>query len=1344
MRKIVLTATLFFVYVMLSVAGELPVRYLGIQQGLSNNAITTIYQDAHGFMWIGTYDGLNRYDGYNFRIYRNVIGDSTSLSTNNVYCLEGDSMRRTWVGTQNGLNVFDPRTGHFSMPVFQSLKVKQQPLFGEISALKTINDNLLLAGSQRSGLVVFGKDGKGRQIALPGGEGSYHVHAIEYDRQRNKIWVFVQNYGLYTYDAATHRLTLASNNIRRANCMKADPAGNLWIGTEADLALYDPARNVVTHDFMPVKSPVIGLCFDRKNVLWIGCDGAGAYKLAPGAKQAIAFRGEGATGPINSNAVYAVYADRDDRMWIGTLRGGLNIIEPRPIPFEWVRYEGKTGRIVENFILSFCQDGNSLYIGTDGAGLRNWNMDDNTYTEYRYDPKNTSALSSNFITNLVKDDQGDIWISTWFGGISRLKHHNKQFERYTLFNPNTGREENNTWTVYQDHRKTIWAGATNEGCLYRYNPVQNKFELFDAAIMNLQSIAEDSKGVLWGGNYNALIRIDRGKKQHQFYSINQPVRAIHETRKGEFWLGTQGAGLLLFDRSTGKYKQYTTADGLPSNTVLRMLEDRQGNLWLSTYNGLARFNPVTKMVDHYSQEDGLQSNQFSFNAACALSSGRFVFGGINGFNIFNPDSVFSEETHPPLFLNHIKVGDRPIEAYPEYITERNRESVKHITLPFNQAVLSLDFVALDYSGADKIRYACLLEGWDKGWNYLEESRTASYARLQEGNYLFKVKVSQPGKGWSADTVLLRVTVLPPWYRSWWAYTIYLALIFGSIYAYVKYTRRQERLKYEIRLAHLENQKEKEHAERKLSFFTNISHEFRTPLSLIINPLRSRLDKAPDLDLTVAYRNARRLLSLVDQLLLFRQADSGADGLKVSRFNIIGLCDEVYQCFIQQAAARKIDYQFRSPGREVPVQADYEKIEIALFNLLSNAFKFTPDGGAISLVLEEEGSEHISIRVSDTGCGIAEADQSSVFAKFSRTGSASTQKTGFGIGLYLVKHFVESHQGRVLLRSLPGKGADFTIVLPRLAGEVIAEVHAPQSGTLLQELAEDAPAPVTAPDLPEDGRVASEIVTDRKSVLVIDDDREIREYLQRLFSDKYHVMTAADGLEGFQTASSQLPDLIVSDVNMEGLDGVQLCRQVKASPVLGHIPVILLTAASSSDSRLEGVEGGADDYMTKPFDSQLLLARVETILKNRNLVQQFFFDSITLQQSTVKVPAAYQEFLQQAIQVVEANLETEDFTIQKFCKEMGMSRSSVYAKIKHVSAQSPNAFIRSIRIRRAAVLMLRENMNVNQAAFQVGIADARYFREQFVKLFGITPSAYIKKYRQSFNLDLNLLRPEGEK
>ncbi|MDI3320599.1 hybrid sensor histidine kinase/response regulator transcription factor [Pinibacter soli] len=522
--------------------------------------------------------------------------------------------------------------------------------------------------------------------------------------------------------------------------------------------------------------------------------------------------------------------------------------------------------------------------------------------------------------------------------------------------------------------------------------------------------------------------------------------------------------------------------------------------------------------------------------------------------------------------------------------------------------------------------------------------------------------------------------------------------------------------------------------------------------MIIDPLKKVIenhDENPYKDeVNVAYRNSRRLLSLVDQLLLFRKADSGADVLKIAKLDTKELCTDVFQCFCQQAKARNIDYKLTMDDDIDPLYADQEKIEIALFNLLSNAFKFTPDGGSIEFAVAQTADE-IKMTISDSGCGVAESDVSRIFNKFQQAVTSHNQKTGFGIGLFLVKHFIENHHGSVTLKSELQKGSIFSITLKKgtahLNGHIILEQNN-RSHQLLDELSVETPAVFQKePPVPvEKGKTAEEVITDKKTILIVDDNTEIAEYLSHIFEDKYCLYVAQNGLSGYDMAVEHRPDLVISDINMEGMDGLELCAKIKQSESLGHIPVILLTAASSPETRLKGIEGGADDYITKPFDSQLLLAKVETMLKNRSQLQKYFFDNITLHESNVKVPAEYRDFLRECIKVVEENLDDDDFNVLKFAKCMGMSRSSLYDKVKLISGQSLNAFVRSIRLRRAAVLMIKHNMNVNQAAYQVGIADSRYFREQFNKLFGMVPSEYIKKYRTAFTGDMNLLKPKAKK
>jgi signal transduction histidine kinase/DNA-binding response OmpR family regulator len=723
-----------------------------------------------------------------------------------------------------------------------------------------------------------------------------------------------------------------------------------------------------------------------------------------------------------------------------------------------------------------------------------------------------------------------------------------------------------------------------------------------------------------------------------------------------------------------------------------------------------------------------------------------MFGGIKGMNIFYPDKIQKASKKLKLLLTAITINNTPAEKDSICVTKKNFNGISAIRLPFDKAVVSLNFVTPEYSTPDKITYAYYLQGWDKGWNYSGKNRTATYTRLHEGNYIFKVKAADAYGNWSAAQNLLNIVVLPPWYRTWWAYLFYIAVVISIIYLYIHYRSRQIKLQYQVAYAKKEIEKEKELNEKKLSFFTNISHEFRSPLTLIINPLKELMQSAEQTsektELNTVYRNAKRLLSLVDQLLLFRKADAAEDKLKVQKINFYNLSKEVYECFTQQAKAKHIHYSFNCDNVQLQLYGDYEKLEIILFNLLSNALKFTPDGGDVGLSVEEKMNA-VEVRVSDSGCGVSEAEGNKLFNRFYQSNNKQSASTGFGIGLYLAKKFTSAHKGALMYESKTGKGTTFILTLQKgfahikeyLCEEVITEK--PQ---LIEELSEDFLQQPQEHAALKNGNAlfTKEVLSEKKKVIIADDDEEVRQYLKQILHDKYLVKECSDAESVLETATQQPPDLIISDVVMKEMNGITLCRKIKEESALTHIPVILLTSASSQEIKLNGIECGADDYIIKPFDKALLLARIENIFKTRSTLQQYFFDTITLQNTATKVSAEYKNFLERCIAIVEENLDRDDFSIKILSKEIGMSHSGLYKKIKLVSGLSANAFIRFIRLRRAAVLMLTANTNINEAAFQVGIKDVKYFRTQFNKLFGMNPSEYIKKYKHSFNKDFSFI------
>ena len=1326
-----------------------PIKFLDISDGLSNNSVTTIFQDSDGYLWFGTYDGLNRYDGYNFKVFRNRINDKKSLFFNTIYNIEGDSKKNIWVGGSNGVCIYSKTTATFHPVEYTSSNKKTKILKDIIHQMRSVSNDLVLVASQNLGLIAF-ENGSfvGKQIPLKVlgnniSTDNYDAIALQDDTKKGCCWIHVRNIGICSYNYKSKSLSVVFPLSKEVKSMKLSSDGNLWLGTDEGVFLLNTKSGALSENYFSNKCSVTDILLDKKKDIWISTDGCGIYKIIGTNKKAIPSNVVNGVPLAKSNSVWSLYEDKTGNKWFGSLRGGISMLSNTPKYFKSIRYNAANP--AENFILSFCEDEKkNLWVGTDGAGLKYWNRKTNTYSNYN------NKLSSPFITGIVRDNNNEIWLSTWNGGVNKINPKNNSVTAYSCFNPFTKQVEKKIWLMYKDSKANIWASATNEGCLYWFDRAKNNFVLFDKSITNLQSLTQTSDGKLWGGNYTSLFSLEKNTKKITKTNIGNPIRCIHEDKDKNLWLGTQEGGLLLFDRKTSTFKRLTTDDGLPSNTILRMLEDKEGNLWMSTYNGVCRFDKKRKTFRNFSVNDGLQSNQFSFNAGLKLDTGEFLFGGINGFNIFFPEAIKGFNQQNNLLLTNFYVNNQPIEeSKNDLVSDWESGKIKEVSLPYDQTTLSLEFVALDYNNADKINYAYYLEGWDAQWNYVGQARKANYARLAEGKYTFKVKTTNFKGGWNKEISLVTIEILPPWYRTWWAYTLYLAALAGMLFAYLEYHKNKEKLKYKVKIAELESKKEKEVAEKQSSMFTYISHEFRTPLSLIINPLKKAVQKesvqngSSGSDLAIAHRNARRLLSLVDQLLLFRKAENDADSLRLSNINVNNLCNEVYQCFVNQAKEKNITYKFDIPQHDIEMIGDYEKIEISLFNLMSNAFKYTRAGGEIILKLSENDKEVI-LAISDNGEGIEKKDIDVIFEKFRQINSKVSVGTGFGIGLYIVKYFVDKHKGTVNCSSEVGEGSTFTLTFRKGNSHFkdieITDVVAKRS-QLFDELILD--------DAQENNQFLNSMVsendfqkimlTEKRTVLIIDDNAEIRSYLIKLFSESYIVYNAENGEEGLKLTKKHMPDLVISDITMEQMDGLELCRKIKQSDSLSHIPVILLTASKNPETHLQGITDGADDYITKPFDDDILLARVESLLRNRSNLRTYFLDSITLKENAQKVPVEYQEILKKCIDILEANIHKKDFTIKNFALEMGMSHRTLYTKIKIISGQTLNAFIRSLRIRRAAMLMLTEDMNIAQASAEVGFEDPKYFRQQFVKLFGMTPSEYIKKYKNSFNSDLNIIK-----
>jgi ligand-binding sensor domain-containing protein/CheY-like chemotaxis protein/AraC-like DNA-binding protein len=1327
-----------------------PVKYLGIEQGLSNNAVTSILQDNYGFMWIGTYNGLNRYDSSNFLTFNNILGDNSSLINNHINHLAQDSSGRIWIGTQKGIVYFSYSNAKFKTVFYQSARTgNKAPVTSNIHGFASAKSGETYIATEALGLLICAPGSAlAKQVNFNHKNGAYHVQALLLD-ENQKLWLFIRDTGLCYYQKSSNQIIVANKQLKTASSLEGDRKGNLWIGTERGLYTYAIAADKLAMPGLTgeqlTNNNILNLHLSKQN-LWIATDGGGIniLNLATG-KLSYILPGE-SEGFLKSGAISDIYEDRDGRKWISTLRGGVNIIDNKLQNFELIRHDPlNKNSLINNFVLSFCEDENrNLWIGTDGGGLSFWDNKNRAYRNFVALPGDAGSLSSNFVVSILKDYKNQIWVATFSGGIDLYNKQTRKFKHYRCFNTAKGVEENNLWRLYEDSSHRLWAGTTRGGALYLYNRIKDQFELFDKNLINIHTLYEDRQGILWGGDYTRLIRIDIVHKKHQYIAVNNAIRSMLEDRNHNLWIGTEGGGLLLYNRNRKTFKTYTEADGLPGNSVLNLLEDNQGRIWMSTYNGLSVYDPAKNSFRNYAATDGLQSNQFSYNAALKLASGELLFGGIKGFNRFRPDQIIPPQQQIKMRITGLKINNVSIADRPDYLAEGSLVDIRKITVPYNQATLAIDYVALEYSFPEKVKYAYTLEGWDRGWNFVGTAKTAYYTRLNPGTYRLKIKASNNSGIWQSP-VMITITVLSPWYLTWWAILLDAAVVL-IVLSLIRLNRiRQIRLKYEIQIANSNTEKEKELNEKKLSFFTNISHEFRTPLTLIINPIKDLLnaeDQNGKSELGTIYRNARRLLGLIDQLLLFRRTETENERLSIIKNDFLALCNDVFACFLQQAKAKHINYTLEMEPGMAEIWGDREKIEIALFNLISNAFNATPDEGKIAVkVTENEGS--VFFNIADNGAGVGVDLGEKIFDKLYQSTSNGSLNNGFGIGLYLAKTFTEQHGGKISYTVTEGGGLTFTLELLKGKDHFKEEQHAVLQLSAQQvgagnfisgRLAEEVPDSITAEDhVPH----LELMISNQQTILIIDPNSEIRSYIRNVFKASYAVIEASDGEEGMVLVRKSLPDIIISDVMMKGITGIELCRLIKLDTSLSHIPVILLTGDYTPELKLKGIEVGAVDFISKPFEKDLLIARVNGILKIKSELQHYFYSEITLKTDTRTISELHKDFLYQCIAVIEGHLLDPEFDVSRISSEMGMSYSSLLKKIKAITGQSVNGFIRFVRLRKSAELMIHTNCNVNEAAMQVGINDIKYFRAQFFKLFGSNPSDFIKKHRKAFQKSYHL-------
>lgn len=1312
------------------------VGYIGIKNGLANNAVTSVYKDKRGLMWFGTYDGISRYDGYNFLNCRNEPNDANSLINNRVNSICG-TQNEIWIATKGGVSVYDYLTNRFKTKSYLNAKTSRMELIDfVVNVVRDYRSNMYIGTAGKGLLYCAGKREKIVQIPLyvKGKlQWDYHVLGMDFD-QSGKLWCSVSGVGLVTMDPSAKKLSAVFSDVESGGCVLFDNFSNVWVGTEQGLLKYNilnKTYRVYTNE--EIQYPISDLMFkpDAKE-LWIATNGNGVIKYSYASDTFSSLNSGLAEEKLNSNAISSLCLDNENRVWIGTLRGGVNTIEERKSPFTTIsRNEKIKNTLPSDFILSLSeQDSDQLWIGTDGAGASLWNRKTNTFTNYSHEANNPNSLSNNFVSAIVKDKKGT-WFGTYGGGACLFNSKSHSFKKYNFFNPKIKANQRNIWVLFRGKENVLWAASPDEEGLYRYNEVSDQFDFVDAKIRGIISIAQDKNSNLWIGNFSKLIQLDPRTLRRKEIEVKYPVRSIVSHSDTKMLVGTEGGGLMIFNPRTFKKTFLSQRNGLPNNSILNIVQDKQGDYWCSTYNGIFVYNANSGKIASYHDADGLQSNQFNYNAALKLSTGEIVFGGIKGFNII--DTKISGQIHdfPKVVITSIKVNNKVYDQ-----SGLGAFGIDKLELPYDESMLNIDFAALEYSLPEKISYAYFLDGWDSQWHYVDNIRSANYSRITEGDYVLKIKSTNADGVWNTKSISLPITILPPWYRSILAYLIYFVIITFIIYIVNKYQREQAQLKYEVRLSQDLAKQEKELNEKKITFFTNISHEFRSPLTMIINPLKDIIygsDQQIDPGaIEMVYNNSRRLLSLVDQLLLFRKTETETGKLKIGKIDITELCKEVFSCFVHHAKTKKIDYSFSISEEKLFVYLDKEKIEMALFNLISNALKFTEkENGRVAVNLRSSDKEVI-IQVIDNGEGVLDTDKEKIFNLFFQSNkNIKNNRKGFGIGLYLVKQFVAQHHGKVSCLDNENGGSIFEIKLllgKEHFGDIEIREDLSDRTLFLEEALEDTVIREKILPKIEEPENVSGLIKNAKSILVVDDNVQIRNYLKQILAAKYYITVAENAEAALTIIKKVQPDLVISDVVMGEMNGVEFCKQIKADEELKHIPVILLTGGTSEDVKLKGAEVGADDYITKPFDNDYLLARINGILNRRDSEQNYLLNSVTKKAAGPKLSDEDKKLIDKIVDIIDSNLDVEDFNVNDLAKQIGMSYSLVYKKIKKITGKSVSEFTRDVRLRKVATLLITTDLQINEAASAAGFGDIKYFRKHFQQFYNLNPSEFKKKYQ----------------
>jgi len=1285
---------------------------LQVEDGLSHNSVICMLQDSKGFMWFGTKDGLNRYDGYNFKTFQHIPGDAKSIGSNFIRCLY-EFNDYLWVGTDTGLFKYDEKTESFSI-------IEASRNLPILSVESNVNGSLwfIAAGT-------LYKLERGKINARP--EKFDQLHAT-YLTHNSKGEVFVASPNdLFKYIPENNSFQKISLNFgNRAQviitAIAVDGTNTLLIGTKSHGAFTYKLSNKTLQPLFPDnENPLFVRNFLKKgnNELWIGCEsGIFVYDIKKGTYQNFK-KNYGNPYSLSDNAIYSLVLDKEGGVWAGTYFGGVNYY---PKPFTPInRYFPRVGEnsISGNAVREVKKDNfGNLWIGTEDAGLNKLNLKTGTFTSYSTG-SNSGSLSHYNIHGLLANGN-ELWIGTFEHGLDVMNiKTGKIIKHYSTGQGQGSLKSDFVFYIYKTRTQDILV-LTSSG-IHIYMPKTDSFKLLDGfpEMHHYTYCIEDHDGTLWAGTYwDGLYYYNPKTKMKGYYryerdksssiSCNE-INGIFEDSNKRLWVTTEN-GLNLLNRKTNTFKSYMKADGFPSNVTYAMLEDKNKKLWISSSNGLIKFDPKINDIKVFSKSNGLLSDQFNYCSAFQDINGEMYFGSVKGLISFNP-AEFTQNTYsPPLYITDIFINNEDVPVGKENSPLQKSILFSHdITLNNHQSTFRLEFASLSFTSAEMTKYWYKIEGLNDSWVALGKNHEVNFTELPAGNYVFKVKALNSYGVWSKNHRVLTITILPPFYGSKIAYTLYLIILLVIGYFSLRYYHRYTRGKSNLRIRQLENDKEREIYQAKIEFFTNIAHEIRTPLTLIKSPLEKLLKqkyKTPEIpkNLGIMEKNTNRLLNLVNELLDFRKAEMKNLKLSFVQANISDILLETYESFSQLIQDKNLKLEIIERNKNVVAFVDVEALRKVLSNLFSNAIKYSKQ--QVQIIIDTDDT-HFWVVVKNDGEIIPPHLRKKIFEPFFRL-PADSHSAGTGIGLSLAHSLIELHNGQLTIDADDITMNSFVLQLPIHQGEEFVTFKASQNIVSTNNdsvtIKFDKQAPV---------------------ILVAEDNEELADFIFSELSEIYNVILTRNGDEAWKMINKHQVQLVVSDVMMPIKKGIDLCREIKNTEKTSHIPVILLTAKSALSARIEGLESGADAYITKPFSMDYLLVQISNLIQNRKIILGHFSNSPLAHLKSLATSSDEKTFLVKLDKVIEDNIKDHELSVDKIAELMNMSRSTLYRSIKEISHLSPNEIINLSRLKKAAYLIKNTNLKIYEIAEAVGYKSQTSFGRNFQKHFGMTPTEFEK-------------------